>query len=39
MTGFAAGEMLYVAESFIEKAYHPTVICRGKCCRRMLIVS
>ena len=24
-----AGEMLHVAESFIDKAYHPTVICRG----------
>lgn len=24
-----AGEMLYVAESFIEKGYHPTVICRA----------
>lgn len=25
----AAGEMLHVAEAFIEKNYHPTVICRG----------
>ena len=24
-----AGEMLHVAEAFIEKSYHPTVICRG----------
>ncbi|KAA3479815.1 T-complex protein 1 subunit gamma [Gossypium australe] len=24
-----AGEMLHVAEAFIEKNYHPTVICRG----------
>uniref|UniRef100_A0A453S6I8 T-complex protein 1 subunit gamma n=2 Tax=Aegilops tauschii subsp. strangulata TaxID=200361 RepID=A0A453S6I8_AEGTS len=24
-----AGEMLHVAETFIEKNYHPTVICRG----------
>ncbi|KAH7298645.1 hypothetical protein KP509_25G052600 [Ceratopteris richardii] len=24
-----AGEMLYVAETFIDKAYHPTVICRA----------
>ena len=23
------GEMLHVAEAFIEKSYHPTVICRG----------
>lgn len=25
-----AGEMLHVAEAFIDKSYHPTVICRGK---------
>lgn len=25
-----AGEMLHVAEAFIDKNYHPTVICRGK---------
>lgn len=25
----AAGEMLHVAEAFIDKNYHPTVICRG----------
>lgn len=24
-----AGEMLHVAEAFIDKKYHPTVICRG----------
>jgi hypothetical protein len=24
-----AGEMLHVAEAFIDKNYHPTVICRG----------
>ncbi|CAH8354343.1 unnamed protein product [Eruca vesicaria subsp. sativa] len=24
-----AGEMLHVAEAFIEKSYHPTVICRA----------
>ncbi|XP_010464158.1 PREDICTED: T-complex protein 1 subunit gamma-like [Camelina sativa] len=24
-----AGELLHVAESFIEKSYHPTVICRA----------
>ena len=24
-----AGEMLHVAEAFIDKRYHPTVICRG----------
>jgi T-complex protein 1 subunit gamma len=24
-----AGEMLHVAEAFIGKNYHPTVICRG----------
>jgi hypothetical protein len=24
-----AGEMLHVAEAFLEKNYHPTVICRG----------
>lgn len=24
-----AGEMLHVAEEFIDKNYHPTVICRG----------
>lgn len=26
---FVAGEMLHVAEAFIDKNYHPTVICRG----------
>ncbi|XP_039038917.1 T-complex protein 1 subunit gamma-like isoform X2 [Hibiscus syriacus] len=26
---FLAGEMLHVAEAFIEKNYHPTVICRA----------
>lgn len=26
---FLAGEMLHVAEAFIDKKYHPTVICRG----------
>lgn len=26
---FVAGEMLHVAEAFIDKKYHPTVICRG----------
>jgi T-complex protein 1 subunit gamma len=25
-----AGEMLHVAQAFIDKNYHPTVICRGK---------
>lgn len=25
-----AGEMLHVAEAFLDKNYHPTVICRGK---------
>ena len=25
-----AGEMLHVAEAFLDKSYHPTVICRGK---------
>lgn len=24
-----AGEMLHVAEAFIDKSYHPTVICRA----------
>ena len=24
-----AGEMLHVAQAFIDKSYHPTVICRG----------
>jgi hypothetical protein len=24
-----AGEMLHVAEAFIDKNYHPTVICQG----------
>lgn len=27
----AAGEMLHVAEAFIDKSFHPTVICRGNC--------
>ncbi|KAK4353491.1 hypothetical protein RND71_029009 [Anisodus tanguticus] len=27
--GFHAGEMLHVAEAFIDKKYHPTVICRA----------
>lgn len=26
-----AGEMLHVAATFIDKNYHPTVICRGNC--------
>ena len=26
----AAGEMLHVAEPFLEQAFHPTVICRGE---------
>lgn len=26
---FVAGEMLHVAEAFIDKNYHPTVICQG----------
>ena len=26
----AAGEMLHVAEPFLEQAFHPTVLCRGK---------
>jgi T-complex protein 1 subunit gamma len=25
-----AGEMLHVAQAFIDKNYHPTVICRGE---------
>lgn len=29
MIFFEAGEMLHVAEAFIDKSYHPTVICRG----------
>jgi T-complex protein 1 subunit gamma len=24
-----AGEFLYVAEQFLDKRFHPTVICRG----------
>ncbi|KAF8390405.1 hypothetical protein HHK36_024931 [Tetracentron sinense] len=24
-----AGEMLHVAEAFIDKSYHPTIICRA----------
>lgn len=24
-----AGEMLYVAEQFLDRQFHPTVICRG----------
>lgn len=30
---FEAGEMLHVAAAFIDKNYHPTVICRGNICR------
>lgn len=29
MAFFEAGEMLHVAEAFIDKNYHPTVICQG----------
>lgn len=29
VTLFAAGEFLYVAEQFLDKRFHPTVICRG----------
>ena len=30
MKSGVAGEMLHVAEAFIDKHYHPTVICRGE---------
>lgn len=37
---FEAGEMLHVAEAFLDKNYHPTVICRGKLysCRCFFLV-
>lgn len=36
---FEAGEMLHVAEAFIDKKYHPTVICRGRVCLLIAFVS
>lgn len=36
---FEAGEMLHVAEAFIDKKYHPTVICRGRVCLLNTFVS
>lgn len=33
-----AGEMLHVAEAFIDKNYHPTVICRGETIDTYIVV-